>query len=190
MRRPRVWNAIGLLACLAVARGDDPPTSSKLAMSPAVVCEKINGYGDYVTKDEPAVNRDDKMLVYFEPTGFAYETVGKEYRVHLVEDGRIRRKGERRVLLAKDKLVDYKGKSKEPPLNIFLSNSISLKSLPPGEYEMEIILRDEIGKGPTTSQILKFRVKGSETAEEKAEREKRAEREKKAESKPKEKNGP
>ena len=142
-------------------------------MSPAVVCEKIKGYADYVPKDEAAVVRDDKMLVYFEAFGFSYETIGKEYRVHLVQDGRVRKKGERRVLLSKDKLVEYKGKSKEPPLNAFLTNSISLKSLPPGEYEMEIILHDEIGKGPTSTQILKFRVKASDTGEEKADREKK-----------------
>ena len=32
-------------------------------------------------------------------------------------------------------------------MNIYLSNTIALKDLPPGEYDLEIILHDEIGKG-------------------------------------------
>ena len=145
-------------------QGDDPP-APKLAMSPAVVCAKITGYGDYVALEEVVLTRDDKLLIYYEPTGFATEKVGKEHRVHLIQDGRIRRRGEKKVLQSKDKLLDYKGKSSTPVRVVYLANTIALKDLPPGEYDLEIILRDEIAKGKPTSQIVKFRVKPGTTAE-------------------------
>jgi hypothetical protein len=170
--RARPLSAVSavVLACgvggLAVSRSDEPDTS-KLAMTPAVVCSRITGYGDYVALDEPALTRDDKMLIYYEPSGYEYEVVGKEYRVHLVQDARIRRRGEKTVLQAKDKLLEYKGRSKVPPLNIFLTNTIALKPLPVGEYDLEIILRDEIGKGLAARQVCKFRVKAANATEDK-----------------------
>ena len=154
--------AILVFACgMGTSTFEDEPVPGKLSMTPAVACAKINGYDDYEPLDEPIRTRDDKLLVYFEPGGHGYELVDKEYRVHLVEDARIRRRGEKKVLLAKDKFLEYQGKSKVPPLNLYLSNSISLKPLPPGEYDLEIILRDEIDKGPPVSQIFSFRVRAT-----------------------------
>ena len=148
-----------LLLLISALLGDDAPPAGKLAMTKAVACSTVTGYGDFVPLDEAVLTRDDKLLLYYEPSGYAYEQVGREYHVHLIQDARVRRKGEKTVLQAKDKLLDYKGKSKTPPLNVFLANTITLKPLPPGEYELEIILRDAIGKGPPATQILKFRVK-------------------------------
>ena len=45
-----------------------------------------------------------------------------------------------------------------PPEQIFIKNSFSLKGLPPGEYEYDIILRDENDPGSTVTQSVKFRV--------------------------------
>ena len=150
------------LAWLGLGSDDSPPR--KLAMTPAVACSKITGFGDYVPLDEAVLTRDDKLLVYYEPTGFLYETVGKEYRVHFTQDARIHRRGQKAALQSKDKLLDYKGKSKQPPVNIYLSNTIALKDLAPGEYDLEIILRDDVAKGPPATQVLKFRVKAVDAA--------------------------
>src|SRR3954451_17651535 len=112
-----------LLAALALAAlaPDDPPDAKpKLTMTPAIACAKVTGYGDYVPLEEVVLTKDDKLLLYYEPSGFDYERVGSEYRVHLVQDGRVRRKGEKKVLQAKDKLLDFKWTSKTPPLNVYL----------------------------------------------------------------------
>ncbi len=147
-----------------VLAADDPP-EKKLTMSDAIACSKITGYGDYVKLDEAVLTRDDKLLLYYEPSGYSYQTVGKEYRVHFVQDAKLRRRGQKAVIQSKDKLLDYKGNSKEPPLSIYLSNTISLKALSPGEYDLELILHDEVGKTPAASQVVKFRVKAVEEAE-------------------------
>ncbi len=148
------------MLCLALmALEPTPMWSGKLEMSPAVACSRISGYEDFVPLPEAVLTRDDKMLIYYEPSGYEYETVGKEYRVHLVQDARIRRRGQKKVLQAKDKLLEYDAKSKFPPLNLYLSNTIALKPLDPGEYDLEIILHDRIGKGEPVSQVFPFRVR-------------------------------
>lgn len=156
-----------LLVALALAAlaADDPQDANakpKLTMTPAVACAKVNGYEDYVPLAEVVLTKDDKLLLYYEPSGFEFERVGREYRVHLVQDGRVRRKGEKKVLQSKDKLLDYKGTFETPSASVYLANTVALKPLPPGEYELEIILHDEVGKGPPARQFLKFRVKASE----------------------------
>ena len=43
-------------------------------------------------------------------------------------------------------MVEYEPKSEQPPQQLYMRNTISLKGLEPGEYELTIILRDEIDK--------------------------------------------
>ena len=151
-----------LLVALWIAPFDDPKDkaeTSKLILSDAVVCESIAGFADYVKRDEASLTRDEKLLVYYQVENFGVERVGKEYQVHLVQDIRVRRQGQRAVLQSKDKFYEFKGKSKQRLPWVFMQNTISLKPYSPGDYELEIIVHDEIGKGPAVSQILKFRVK-------------------------------
>jgi len=143
----------------------DDPQVPRLSMSPAIACSKIRGYGDYELLEEAALTKDDKLLVYYEPGGFVSVPDGEQHRVHLVQDGRIRRRGEKKILQSKANLLVYKGRSDSPPRAIYLSNTIALKDLPPGDYDLDIILRDEIGKGPPATQVLKFRVKPTPTSD-------------------------
>ena len=62
------------------------------------------------------------------------------------------------VLLRKKGLLDYEPKSRNPLGPIYLRNSFSLKGLTPGEYEYDIILRDENEPGSPVIQSLEFRV--------------------------------
>jgi hypothetical protein len=80
------------------------------------------------------------------------------FKAHLTQDGQVRRRGEKTVLLRKKSLLDYEPKSRNPLGPIYLRNSFSLKGLTPGEYEYDIILRDENEPGPPAIQSLKFRV--------------------------------
>src|SRR5437899_1631695 len=122
-----ILHAFAALIALAVptAPADDPP-AKKLAMSEPVACSKIQAFGDYVELEDVVLTRDDKLLIYYEPSGYAYEVVGKEYRVHLVQDAKIRRRGKKPVIQAKDKILDYKGHNKDGPFTVYLTNTISL----------------------------------------------------------------
>jgi hypothetical protein len=127
-------------------------------MTPAVACKTIDGYESYDPVPDSALTSDEKLLVYYRPLGYRVERAGPLYKSHLTQDGRIRRRGSPAVLLSKPKLLDYKPESEYPPGPIYLRNTVSLKGLKPGEYDFDIILRDELAKAPPATQTLKFRV--------------------------------
>ena len=70
----------------------------------------------------------------------------------------IRKRGQKEVLLEKLKMYEYKPRSEQPPRLLYMKNAISLKGLPPGDYDLTLILRDEIAKGPAAKQVVKFRI--------------------------------
>ena len=61
----------------------------------------------------------------------------------------------------KKKVVDYAPKTKEqPPQQLYVRNTISLKGLDPGDYELTIILCDELDKEvpPRPVRVVKFKI--------------------------------
>jgi hypothetical protein len=131
---------------------------TSLRMTPGIVCRSIAGYEDYEPLPEAAQTAEEKLLIYFRPSGHRIERVDEMYEAHLVPDFQIRKRGEKAVLRQKLKYFEYKPKSKEPPRSIYMKNVIALKGLPPGEYDLTIILHDEIDKGPPATQVVKFRI--------------------------------
>jgi len=129
-----------------------------LRMTPGIVCRSIAGYDDYEPLPEAAQTAEEKLLVYFCPLGHRIEQVDDLYQAHLVPDFQIRKRGEKAILRQKLKFYEYKPKSKEPPRSIYMKNVIALKGLPPGDYDLTIILHDEIAKGPPATQVVKFRI--------------------------------
>jgi hypothetical protein len=134
------------------------PVRGTLTMSEAVVCRSIDGYEDYEPLPDAAQTSDEKLLVYYRPFGYRTTFVKDAYQAHLTQDAEIRRRGEKGVLRQKKKLLDYTAKSPQPPEQIYLRNTISLKGLKPGDYVLTIILHDELGDGPPATQVVRFRV--------------------------------
>ncbi len=143
---------------IAIGREGEAGEKELLGMSPAVACKAIKGYEDFESLPDATLTSDEKLLVYYCPTGFQTEPVGDQFRAHFVQDARIRRRGDKTVLRIKKKLLDVEIKSEIPSDLIYLRNSISLKGLKPGHYELDIILHDKIGGGSPASQALSFQV--------------------------------
>jgi hypothetical protein len=175
-RSQRIGGCVGVLALFVTtvvsADGRDtkareqPPRRSKptakdsdgLAMSTAVVCRTIDGYEDYEPQPNAALTSDQKLLIYYRPRNFQLDRQGKFYKAHLVQDGRIRRKGQKAVLFSRDKMVDFETKYERPFQSLYVKSQASLKGLKPGEYEFEIILHDEVAKSAPVSQTVSFKV--------------------------------
>lgn len=168
--------AIGLALFLmpaqvrAAAPGDDePPTkpagpspakaaSSALDMAPAIACRSIDGYEDYEPLPDASQTSEEKLLVYYRPLHFKLERKGAAYHGHFTQDAQIRRSGEKQVLQRKEKILEYDFKTDQPQPQVYLRNTISLKGLKPGEYDLEIILHDELAERATATQTLHFRI--------------------------------
>jgi hypothetical protein len=125
-----------------------------------VVCTSIEGYEEYEKHPDAKLTCDEKLLVYYRPKGYKVVHLGDVYIARFVQDGQIRRLGDKRVLLRKEKLLNYEAKSDVPPDEIYFRNTFSLKGLPPGDYEYDVILRDVAARPAviTTVESVKFQV--------------------------------
>jgi hypothetical protein len=130
-----------------------------LGMTAPVACLSIDGLNEYVTLPGGALSSDEKLLVYYEPLRYRIDRAGSTNHIHLVQDGQIRRRGEKTVLLAKPGMLDYDWKSPKPPTPVYMRNTVSLKGLKPGEYEFDVILHDQLAPDtPVARQSLSFRI--------------------------------
>ncbi len=145
----------------AVAEPQDAPEApeTRLVMSKAIVCESVGGFADYVGRPKTGLTADEKLLIYYEPRNFATQRVGRRHQAHLVQDVRLRRRDEKVALWSKDKVLDYSAKSEAPIAQIYLTNTISLKGLKPGDYDLDVILHDEVAGGRPATQTLRFSIK-------------------------------
>ena len=129
-----------------------------LSMSQAVVCRSIEGFEKYERLPGATMTSDEKLLLYFRPTGYKTAMVDGKMQAHFTEDAQIRRRDDKVVIRQQLKLLDYTAKFEDPSHMIFLRNSISLKGLPPGEYEFVVTLHDAFAKGSAAKQVVRFTV--------------------------------
>lgn len=147
---------IALLASICFG----PPIDSEpnpLRMSKALACKSVAGFESYVELPDAALTADDKLLVYYEPSGFATRPDRDEHIARFSQRGKIRRKGTTAVVWSKPDLLDYTARGASPPARVYLMNAIALKGLKPGDYELEIQLKDEVGLISAT-QTLAFKI--------------------------------
>jgi hypothetical protein len=134
-----------------------------LDMSKAVACKKIEGYEKFELLPDASLTSDEKLQVYYRPLEYKVEPVEKpkagfRYRARFSQDGRIRKKGEKTVVMKKDKILEYDPTFDDPTERIYLVNNVGLKGLPPGDYEYDIILRDELTEGSSVTQSISFTI--------------------------------
>ena len=76
-------------------------------MSRAVVCKSINGYEDYKPLAGAAQTSEEKLLVYYRPLRYKIDFVDGYYRAHVIQDNEIRKRGEKKIVRQKKKVVEY-----------------------------------------------------------------------------------
>ena len=139
-------------------QADEDNDDGTFAISPPIICSHIAGYEDYDERPNTTLTKDEKLLLYFRPRHFKTEKVGKKYQAWFSEDLRIRRKGQKTPIYSKDKFAEYKQTDNDPPQFLFLRNTISLKPLKPGEYELDVILHDQVGKSAPAKRTFSFKI--------------------------------
>jgi hypothetical protein len=141
---------------MAPPSAKDDPDDGSFGFTKPVACVEIKGYEDYVELSGGEITNHEKLIVYFRPRHFKTNRVGRQYESHFTEDVRVRRRGEKAVLWSKMKMVDYQPRADIPRPPIYFHNKIALKGLAPGNYELEIVLHDEIGQTPPATRVLPF----------------------------------
>lgn len=154
------WLLLASLGLAAPAQDSEPAKEGSLQIEGAVVCREIEGYDDYEPLSDAVLTSDEKLLVYYLPKKYRIVPKGDEFAAHFTQDGQVRAAGKKKVLLRKADLLDYEAVSRRRPEPLYIRNTFSLKGLPPGDYEYDMILRDENApkdEKPATATV-KFRV--------------------------------
>ncbi len=137
---------VGLcLSIIAVAHAKEP-----LGMSQPVACVKIHGFANFEALPDSKLTPDDKLMIYYEPNGHTIERTKTGFRALLSEDGRLRKKGSKDAIWKKEKMFVYEAANTFPPYQIYLKTDVSLKGLPPGDYEIDLTLHDDLAKPDAT----------------------------------------
>jgi hypothetical protein len=152
----------------AASGAPEEDDDGSFGMTPPVACKEIRGYEDFVPLEPAALTADEKLLVYFRPLHFKTARKGSSYEAHFTEEGRIRRRGGKAVLWVKKDLMEYRPRTETPPRLVYVRNTVSIKGLKPGEYDLELVLRDEIGRGAPAVRVLPFTVLPSRAGDEPA----------------------
>ncbi len=151
--------ALALSALFQASQAQETPKDDRsFSISEPILCKDVRGYEDYEELKTPELTSEDKLLVYFRPRHFKVAASGEKFEAHFTQDGKIRRRGEKPVVWQKTNLLDYKPKADIREMPIFLKNAISLKTLKPGDYQLEITLRDEIGKSAPALKTVFFKI--------------------------------
>ena len=116
-------------------------------MDPGVVCKSIDGYEKYQRLQGAAQTSDEKLLVYVRPLGFKSEKVDGAYQAHLAADCEVRKREPRPSSSRKRKSTNTNPAPNSPRKIVYLKNAFSIKGLAPGNYDLTMILHDEIAKG-------------------------------------------
>jgi hypothetical protein len=153
-----VWNIPGAKA--QEPSKDKPP---KLDMSKAVACKKVEAYEKFEPLPDASLTSEDKLQVYYRPLEYKVEAVekpkpGYRYRARFSQDVRIRKKGGKTILMKKDKIIEFDPAFEDPTERLYMVNNVGLKGLPPGDYELDIILRDELTPGSSATQTMAFTI--------------------------------
>jgi hypothetical protein len=127
---------------------DDAPPKSDFRITKPIIVTKVTGYKDFEASTDNRLTPDDKLTIYYEPTNHIIEKTKDGYRALFAQDGRLRKKGGKTAVWQKEKMFTYEAKNKIPPREIYLKTDMSLKSLPPGEYELDLTLHDGLAKPP------------------------------------------
>ena len=131
-----------------IARGGDLQSifAEELKLSKPVVCKSIKGFRDYVELNPPELTTFDKLLIYVEPTGFALIEGGEKKKAHLIQGGRVRAKGSKKVIFERDELFKYEPELATGRETLYLGASFGFKNLKPGEYVLDLETTDKAAK--------------------------------------------
>jgi hypothetical protein len=160
---PKLAPLLVLLVYLSAGAQDSEPTPT-LAISEPIVCSEIRGFGDFDRLEPPVLSADQKLQTYLQPTGHTINHDSKTdlHSAHLVVDVVLRRKGQKTPIARKDKILDYKPRASSPPTNLYLGTTLSLKGLRPGDYELDLLVKDQLAPAnpkPSASRTVAFKIK-------------------------------
>ena len=120
------------------------------------LCSKILGFGSYVELDTDKIKAGSTLLVYYEPVNVFTNRREGFYEIWYDQDMRIF-KNDGELIYEKEEGLNFHYMSKNPVLDLYAQNTLSLGNLPPGLYIYEAVLKDKL-KGTKVKHSIPFEI--------------------------------
>lgn len=128
-------------------------------VSEPVVCKSVEGLKKYVRRDPPELTTYDKLIVYVEPAGYVTRTVDGKRKAGFVQNGRVRATGSKKVVIERAELLRFEPEVFGPGATFYLAATVGFKSMPPGDYVLELETVDEAAEPDRkVSQTVPFKI--------------------------------
>lgn len=114
------------------------------------------GFGLYTAKPAAALAPGEPLILYFEPNGFARTagTAGSAtWTTDLVADVNLYAPPQPVPFVAQPGFVKLGITSRQPNREVFLSATLHIAGVPPGDYVAEVVLTDNVGKETAKARV-------------------------------------
>jgi hypothetical protein len=122
------------------------------------LCSKIMGFASYVPLEEPVIDKNGTLLVYYEPINVYTSKRDGMYEIWYTQDMTLlKENGE--VVSHWNDILTFHYTTKKPVMDLFAQNSIDIKGqLPTGKYKFKATLKDKLSE-KTAIHIVDFEIR-------------------------------
>jgi hypothetical protein len=121
-------------------------------------CSKILGFASYVPMENPVIDKNGELLIYYEPVDIFTNKIQGVYEIWFTQD-MVVLDAKGGVIQEWKDILDYHQKTRLPVLDVYAQNNLSLgDQLLPGKYTFKAVLKDKLS-GKTATKTAGFEVK-------------------------------
>jgi hypothetical protein len=123
----------------------DLQNKGSLGFQNFTLCSKIFGFGSYVPLEQPVVDKNGSLLVYYEPSNVYTSRKEGLYEIWYTQD-MVLLDGKGEVVQEWKDILEFHYTTRKPVLDLFARNSLDLGGqLPPGSYGFRAVIKDKLG---------------------------------------------
>ena len=167
----RIYGLTGLMAlavCLSIAQDSEIlklkekiieiQNKGELGFRNFAFCSNIIGFGSYVPLDNPSLDRNGELLVYYEPVNVFTSKKEGLYEIWYTQD-MVLLDVKGKVIQEWANALDFHYTTRTPVMDLWAQNNITLGGqVPAGKYKFQAVLKDKLS-GRTAMKIMDFEVR-------------------------------
>ncbi|MBN2143936.1 MAG: hypothetical protein JW774_04855 [Candidatus Aureabacteria bacterium] len=131
----------------------DIQNAGELGFRNFTLCTNIIGYGQYVAAPDNKVKAGSEIYFYYEPVNLFTNRLNQSYQIWYTQDMIILSQDGKELYRASDAL-NFNYQSLAPVMDIYASNTLNLKEVPPGIYQFQAVIHDKLKKRDATYSFV------------------------------------
>ena len=121
----------------------DLQNQGELGFREFTLCSNVIGYGQYVPYPDNKVKAGSEVYFYYEPVNVFTNRRAGMYQIWFTQDMIVLTEDGEELLNAEEAL-NFNYQTTSPVLDVFSKNTLTLGSLPPGNYQFKAVIHDKL----------------------------------------------